>query len=329
MQPAESPLDGGALLGRARRALRSGGLVGILSELPVGMAAGGAGAEELGRLAARLQDALVRRMATLHRRERGPPPAPWAWLVLGSAGRREQPLPTDQDHALVVAGDPADAWYASLAERVEGGLRQAGLPPCPGGMTAQRWRARIGDWCDLVGGALEDPEPAAILLAAALADGRRVAGPLDPAPLRLALSRAPAHPRFLREIFRASLAFFPPSTMRLRLGGTLELGREALAPLVFLARGYGLAAGTAATGTCDRLRAAEAAGLLGGKLAFASAEAFRFLAALRLRTALEAEAPTGRVALRALSAEDRRGLLSALAAARRLRAQAALRFGVE
>src|SRR5512132_1877733 len=49
----------------------------------------------------------------------GPPPCPYALLVLGSGARRESTLRTDQDHALVLADDPpagADGWFAALAE---------------------------------------------------------------------------------------------------------------------------------------------------------------------------------------------------------------------
>jgi hypothetical protein len=65
----------------------------------------------------------------------GRPPVPYAWLALGSEGRREQTLRTDQDNALIFAdnsqkseasrqsGTPRDFHPFSHLQRVtEGGL---------------------------------------------------------------------------------------------------------------------------------------------------------------------------------------------------------------
>jgi len=58
----------------------------------------GVQASEIGRLTASAHDALVARLLIDAQAELGPPPCPFAWLVLGSAGRREQTLLTDQDN---------------------------------------------------------------------------------------------------------------------------------------------------------------------------------------------------------------------------------------
>jgi CBS domain-containing protein len=81
----------------------------------------------------------------------GPPPCPYALLVLGSGGRRETTLRTDQDHALVVAdGAPpgADGWFAALAEHLVATLEQCGLPRCPGDIMATNpaRRVPVGAW---------------------------------------------------------------------------------------------------------------------------------------------------------------------------------------
>ena len=69
------------------------------------------GALEIGRIIAELNDRLVRRTlalveAALEREGVGRPPVAYAWLAVGSEGRREQTLRTDQDNGLVYA-DPA------------------------------------------------------------------------------------------------------------------------------------------------------------------------------------------------------------------------------
>ena len=76
-------------------------------------------------------------------------------LVLGSEGRREQLLKTDQDNALVV--DDTLDWPeldATMARFTEA-MGEVGYPPCTGGvmvsnphwrMSAAQWRARLDEW---------------------------------------------------------------------------------------------------------------------------------------------------------------------------------------
>jgi DNA polymerase-3 subunit epsilon/CBS domain-containing protein len=79
--------------------------------------------------------------------------------VLGSAGRGESLLATDQDNALIFAeGAPdgaADRWFAALAAHVSRMLHEAAVPYCKGGIMAMNapwrgsvatWQARIGHW---------------------------------------------------------------------------------------------------------------------------------------------------------------------------------------
>ncbi len=89
----------------------------------------------------------------------GPPPVPYAVLVLGSVGRGESLLAADQDNAVVTAApaDPeaADRWFARFGAHMSDILDAAGVVYCKGGVMARNpdlrgsiddWRARIGDW---------------------------------------------------------------------------------------------------------------------------------------------------------------------------------------
>jgi CBS domain-containing protein len=57
----------------------------------------------ISRMMAAVNSALLHRIVTLSIEKLGAPPCPFAWLALGSQGREEQLLRTDQDHALVFA----------------------------------------------------------------------------------------------------------------------------------------------------------------------------------------------------------------------------------
>ncbi|WP_428559157.1 MAG: DUF294 nucleotidyltransferase-like domain-containing protein [Solidesulfovibrio sp. DCME] len=142
----------------------------------VAAAAGVGDALETGRLAAALHDRLLARAAALARDGPGRPPDGWCLVVLGSQGRNEQLLATDQDNLLVlpdtangegeggVANGSARAngatvvgsgegsgradgddrcdgagdhgAFAAFAGRLRDILRCAGLPPCPKGIMA-------------------------------------------------------------------------------------------------------------------------------------------------------------------------------------------------
>lgn len=74
---------------------------------------------------------------------------PWAWLSLGSEGRGEMSLLTDQDNALVYA-DPADEaeaaraeeWFSALAWRANEVLAHAGFALCEGDIMARNPKLR-------------------------------------------------------------------------------------------------------------------------------------------------------------------------------------------
>ena len=113
----------------------------------------------------------------------GPPPYPYALLLLGSGARRESTLRTDQDHALVLADDPpsgADDWFAALAERLATTLERCGLPRCPRDVMATNptWRVPLGAWQDRFVRCIEQPDEAALLEAATFFDFRQVYGDL-------------------------------------------------------------------------------------------------------------------------------------------------------
>ncbi|UOK57705.1 DUF294 nucleotidyltransferase-like domain-containing protein [Bacillus sp. CMF21] len=66
--------------------------------------------------------------------EKGTPPSPFTWFVMGSAGRYEQGVISDQDHGMVYekSGTDADQYFLALGKEVSLGLHIAGYPYCEG-----------------------------------------------------------------------------------------------------------------------------------------------------------------------------------------------------
>jgi len=121
----------------------------------------GVGAEPLTRLISELNDQLTQRILHLAFAGSGLEDADWCWLALGSEGRFEQTLLTDQDNGLlflVPEGETADAMRAGflpVARRVNEWLAACGFPLCKGEVMAmnpkwclslEEWQATFGDW---------------------------------------------------------------------------------------------------------------------------------------------------------------------------------------
>jgi CBS domain-containing protein len=111
----------------------------------------------------------------------------------------------------------------------------------------------------------------------------------------------------------------------------VDLKRQAIGPIVLLARCYALEGGTPARGTLARLEEAAREGRLDRPVAEAAGEAFRFLLTLRLRRALArrddpAAPPAGEVALEELTAIERSRLKDGLRAVKSLADAAEFHF---
>lgn len=144
----------------------------------------------LGQMCAELYDELVQRLLVLTSEElagegRPLPRVSWAWLSVGSDGRREQILRTDMDNALVFAAsgsteqdEQARKALLELSSRVVSKLVDAGFARCQGGVMASnpRWCRSTTEWIEEMEAL--DPRAAGdeLLRALVLYDMRFVAG---------------------------------------------------------------------------------------------------------------------------------------------------------
>ncbi|MEH7076744.1 DUF294 nucleotidyltransferase-like domain-containing protein [Neobacillus drentensis] len=87
----------------------------------------------------------------------GPPPSPFSFFVMGSAGRLEQSVWSDQDHGIIYLNPTAEAktYFLSLGKEISKGLHQAGYPYCDGGVMSgnpfwckaqTEWEKQISNW---------------------------------------------------------------------------------------------------------------------------------------------------------------------------------------
>ena len=263
----------------------------------------------------------------------GPPPGRFAWVALGSHARRELHCASDQDHALVWQSDRAatSSYADDLAGHVIEGLAEFGMRRCDGGSMADRWSLDLAEWLDQTRARIEAPTPEAVLDTDIFLDVRVLTGDLDLTPgTSLSLAGADS-PRLLHGLALAANSFAPPLTAFGRLPrGSVDLKRGGLAPAVLLARLYGLMARSSALGTIDRLRAAQARGLLSDELTDRLATGFETLVHLRLVHQL-AQAAAGQpaddlIAVKHLGPDDQRALHEAFRAVRAAQSVTAVTF---
>lgn len=265
----------------------------------------------------------------------GPPPHPYAWLALGSHARRDPSLASDQDNALVLGDDSDDmaAYGHQLAEHVVESLHTAGLRRCDGDYMATTWSHSLESWQSILRRRFIDPKPADILDADVFLDMRPVAGSLDVAPLQQIMVQAAGSTRLLQGLAAAAVQY--PSGIgalgRLRLShGRIDLKKGGLAPLTMLARTYGLASGSLAVGTRERLAAAEAGDQLSpraaGRLGFAHALLTRLRLTNQLAQARAGDPVTDLVAPDKVRWVDERLLRQAFEAIKEVQQATEIRF---
>lgn len=108
----------------------------------------------IANVASEITLAIIKRSVELAILELGSPPARFAWLSIGSQGRKEQLLLTDQDHILVFEDVAAEKYrdvkdyFLKLAKKTVATLEKVGYAPCPNDHVSSNilWCKSLSDW---------------------------------------------------------------------------------------------------------------------------------------------------------------------------------------
>lgn len=229
----------------------------------------------------------------------GAAPIPYCFLALGSMGRDEQLIVTDQDNAIILDDSYDESehgdYFAALAKFVCDGLDQCGYSYCTGDimatnpmwrMTRQEWEACFADWID-------DPNPKALLNASIFFDLDGVYGRLKWAEQLngFIVRRARRNNRFLACLARNALnrtpplGFFKDFVMEKdgRHNNSINLKRRGTAPLADLIRVHSLAVGSRAKNSFERLDDIIDAGILPKGRGQDLRDALEFISMVRIR----------------------------------------------
>lgn len=303
------------------------------------LAAGPAGAA--GAASAALNDAALHRLLELASGHLGAPPCAFAWLALGSWGRREQLVRTDLEHALVLEDeDPARrTWFLRLATDVVRGLEDCGFRPDAAGLSPHRadWCAPLSDWRGRFRTWMREPVRRNVMWSTIFFDFRLAAG--DPAlgeALRQEVRRGlSAHPAYLSFLAKDGVETPAPLGLLGRFAvawrgerrGEMDLKERLLLPLVDAARVLALQhRRVEVTGTAERLAAVAAAEPDRTSLLGRAAEDFDWASRLRAREAARRGDDGRWLRPAALPREDRERLRAAGRTLARLQALVRVRF---
>ena len=180
----------------------------------------GAKAQNITRFLTTVSDAILQKIIGFAFDELGPAPARFVFMVMGSEGRQEQTLKTDQDNAIIFedVGTQSEKdvmrYFLKFGEKVCDWLDQAGYALCKGGVMAKnpKWCQPIGTWKKYFSEWIHTAEPEALLQASIFFDFRGAYGDMDLIKeLRRHLFKAlVGWPGFFRHLTENALFFTPP-----------------------------------------------------------------------------------------------------------------------
>jgi CBS domain-containing protein len=307
----------------------------------------GVGAEPLTQLISTLNDLLTLRIIEVVKERHALPPARLCWLALGSEGRFEQTVSTDQDNGLIfeatAGADPEQMRRALLpfAREVNELLDACGFPLCKGNVMASnpQWCLSLDEWRRTFFGWINTPQPEALLNVGIFFDFRALWGEASLADALRDWVLGAAHEGnlFLHLMARNALDARPPLGIirdfvfddSKEFPHTIDLKLYGARPFVDGARLLALAHGIAHTNTAQRLRLAAEKIDLGSDDVAAMIEGFNFIQGLRLRRQQAAEgtaAGVNRVDPRELNELDRHVLKEAFRQGRKLQQRIALDY---
>ena len=225
----------------------------------------------------------------------GTPPVSYALISMGSDGREEQTLITDQDYLIVYddgGEEAADAWFVEFGNRLVDCLETAGFKRCTGDIMTSNptWRGSYKQWRKrlfaIVRYEVEDFAKNMMDLIV-LSDARFVGGDRELGERLIELIRdmEKEHFQVLWSMARAA------TEMKLALGfmrklwtepsgehrGELNVKLLAWAPLVMNVRILAISQGMAATNTVQRINYLEQEGSLSAEMASGLREAYDIL----------------------------------------------------
>ncbi|MDL1969215.1 MAG: DUF294 nucleotidyltransferase-like domain-containing protein, partial [Deltaproteobacteria bacterium] len=328
-------------------------LVNAMDQMVKRLLGSGASSKEIAAVISECNDHLTRKIIALtekalHEEGIGPPPVSYCWLALGSEGRKEQTLRTDQDNAIIYS-DPEPGtdqdihkYFLRLAQGVVSSLEICGFPLCKGGIMASnpRWCRPETVWRHYFSSWINEASPEDLRNSTIFFDFRPLAGDAVLAQkLRIFLNHNIEKNRaFLRHLSTNALYNGPPIGFLRALvvektgayKNELNLKMSGLVPVVDAIRVLSLSEQINATNTLNRLKAITRKKLLSKNMAEDIKEAFNFIMFLKINHHIRQKEkeiePSDYINPKALSKLQRKSLIEAFHVIRDMQGELKVRF---
>ena len=265
-------------------------------------------------------------------------------FVMGSEGRGEQLLKTDQDNGLILRdGYAAPSNLAAICDEFSKALSDFGYPECPGNIMVRnpQWRKSTHEFSQMTRQWLILPDSDSLMKLAIFMDAHAVCGDarlLD--EVRRGLMALATDNDAMLSRFAAAIDSFGNSNgwwnRLLNLGEAdqqLNLKKEGIFPLVHGVRSLAFAHSLTQTSTTARIDALVAAGKLDAAMGADLRDSLYFFMGLKLKVGLAeldtGKAVTGAIALARLSSLDRDLLKDTLGVVKRFKTVLRHRFHME
>lgn len=210
-------------------------------------------------------------------------------IVMGSEGRAEQIMKTDQDNALIFRDNLAWPEMQQCMQQFSETLISFGFPPCPGNIMVSNpeWVNSVGDWTQKLSDWADTCEGSAQMNLAIAVDAKPVAG--NEALFKVARNWFLRHLRnndvFFSHFARAAIEFDTPLTFfgNLKDKGQLDIKKGGIFPIVHGIRTIALEQRILKTNTFQRIEALMESGQMQEQHGRDLAEALALFIQLRLR----------------------------------------------
>ncbi|MCF8303352.1 MAG: DUF294 nucleotidyltransferase-like domain-containing protein [Bacteroidales bacterium] len=249
------------------------------------------------RIVTSLTDAITNRVIELTLEEIGKPPCDFAFIVMGSEGRKEQSLATDQDNGIILAdhtgGDEEkrNDYFENLSKRINKHLDDIGIQYCKGDVMAQnpKWRQKLGVWKQYFSDWINDGNPQSLLEVNIFFDFRYIYGNSDLVDeLREHVnSRSKGKAVFLQHLAQNVIKIKLPGMQGGILGSSPDEDsfdiKKVIMPISGFARIYALQHQLTETNTLERLHTLKEMAVLNTSLYEELVQAYDHLMAQRFK----------------------------------------------
>jgi CBS domain-containing protein len=236
---------------------------------------------DIGKVLTYLNDEIIKRVIKLLKFEN---PCRFSLFVMGSEGRLEQLIKTDQDNAMIFEKEMYRDVFIDFGEEVHKSLLKIGFPDCEGGYTVgnPKWVRSLEDWIETVE-TWKTYHAENLLNVSIFTDMRFVCGDVSLFNLvQNRLFKLSENRIFVVKLIEDSLRFRVPIRFGRISTDVLDVKKHGISPIVIPVRALSFAFGIKAKNTVERIKALARKNVISLEMSKELIASYSFLKRLQL-----------------------------------------------